>query len=195
MKTSAAGHHPRRQDVLRDYLGRAVTQTPFTELAFAKALALAYSRLVPADDRSFKFALPDEQQDADRYLNALDAIRKRVTRYISGSLHIPIELEEAWVDALPQPYRSQCARALVQRMGFAGVRVRIEAEANGLTDLASVGQLSGDLGMVLQTASRMLDDGVFGPEDAALAPEALEQLNALGAHVLAVAQRIREQCA
>lgn len=196
MKVSKVGQgifpHPRRQDVLLDMLSQAISQTGFSESEFAVSLARRYHELVPQVHQDLPLNLPEESEDAAGYLRAVDALRKRVQRYISGHIHIPAELEEAWVAALPAPYSERCARALVRRYGFLGVAAP-QATASAGDDLACVARVSSQLGGAMQRVSEMLADGKIGPEDAALAPEAIEQLMALQADSAALIERIRRQ--
>lgn len=174
------------------FLREAALRTGLSEAEFAVALVRQYHSLVPEALRRIELPDPNLAPNADAYLRQVDKLRKRVERYCDGGLHLPAELEEAWVSALPQPFGLRCARALVRRMGFLGV------VANGDTiepgeDMASVARISSATGQALEDIAAMLADGSFGPQDIATAPRALERLHDLAASCAGLVERIRRK--
>ncbi|MBK1725699.1 hypothetical protein CKO13_01415 [Halorhodospira neutriphila] len=87
---------------------------------WAEAVDAAYCRLVPRGHRSLP--APDLQhvEGADEWRKLLRAWDQQIRRYVAGERHWPAELEEAWVEALDEPYRSECRRELAQRLGCYG---------------------------------------------------------------------------
>ncbi|MCK5769489.1 hypothetical protein [Algiphilus sp.] len=190
--TSTRGQPPNRQAVLVRHLRDACDETGLDEATFALGLARRYLREVPEDLRTVD--VPDLDDDTVRpqdYLRARGRWYKRVARWADGAT-MPADMEEHWVAELPAPYGERCARDLVRRYGFMGV-LAPEADASTAEDLASVGRVGSDHGRVLQEVSRMLDDGKFGPEDAAIAPNAIAALHDLAADAIGLAARIRDR--
>lgn len=192
---SDVGRRPRRQDVLIGHLRKAIEETGLSESGFAQALVRHYRTLVPDAVRNHDMPdLDDDGQSADEYLHALDRVRKRVNRYCDGGLHLPVELEEAWVAALPAPYGGRCARDMARRYGFLGASAP-DASPGVAEDLASVGRVGEVHGRAQQVVSKMLANGRFGPEDSDIAPEALRLLHDEAANVMSLIALIEERVA
>lgn len=194
--TSADGLPPRLQDVCVAHLELAKQMTPLSDVVFAKHLARAYLQLVPAEMRSIDMpdleAL-DEAGKADAYLAAVDKARKRVNRYMDGSLHFPLELLEAWIAALPAPYGMQCARAIARRFGFLGASVP-DVDAGAVADLSSVSAIADGAAQSTAVMARMLADGRYDVGDAKDAPAAVRALRNQQAQIESVIALICDRC-
>ena len=84
-------------------------------------------------------------------------------RYLDGVVKtLPSDLEDAWVMSLPEPYRSNCERALGRRRGILPIRMdAIETSA----DTVGVGQLMKDFGDLCAAVSPAVADGVIDEKD------------------------------
>lgn len=94
---------------------RMLDSTSLCVRKFSTALAEQYMRLVPVDLRSVPFrwgVTLDDLIKAEKH-NA-----QIVGRYMDGTVKVlPADLEDAWVLALPEPFRSACERDLAARRG------------------------------------------------------------------------------
>lgn len=147
-------HHLRRPDVLTFYLDVALRETSFTLEDFALALAEQVYARIPGHARTIDIELPDARAMSPvEYAKAIGRLRKRVQRYVDGTLHFPCELEEAWSYALPLPYGERCRHELAWRYGFLGV---MSAEADPCPDGEILGRLLSHTGVTTTALARAL---------------------------------------
>lgn len=71
----------------------------------------------------------------------------------------PADLEDAWVMALPEPYRSDCEQALARRRG----RVSVSMPEAGGEDAAAMAQVMARSGELCAAWGQSLQDGVIDP--------------------------------
>ncbi|KFN42323.1 hypothetical protein [Arenimonas oryziterrae] len=132
--------------MIYDITRKMLNATAQNVMTFAMHVAERYLEQVHPDFRQVKFR-EDLVASAKSNAQILD-------RYMKGTVKVlPADLEDAWVDALPEPYRSDCERELAARRGRYSEK-RIEAtahgEAIGLADLATqFGELVTALGPAL----------------------------------------------
>jgi hypothetical protein len=86
---------------------------------------------------------------------------------------MPVDLEESWVAGLAEPYRSDCRRDLAHRYGL----LDVPQPTAQVSDLGAVSRLTRELGEALEAIAPALDNGRFGPEDAAVLPNAIKELD------------------
>lgn len=182
-KQSASGtsetvqvEHATRQDVLVFHLERAVAETSMSYEDFAEAFAQAYVDLVPADARSVAMAPPDrkvldEEQNVPlaasrRVTRELGKLVTRAKRYRDGEIRIPADLEEAWVAALPEPYRKRCRDALVKRHGC--IPAEMPAKTREMADADALGRICYSTAQTIRDMGVALSDGRFDQKDASL---------------------------
>jgi hypothetical protein len=189
--TLGTGHPPRRDAVLVRHYRAVRDETGLREGEFLVALIRAVRELVPEALREGDWPDPDGDMSADQYEALVERVRTRVARWISGAVHMPVWIEEAWVYALPQPYRLACARELARRYGFLGVQAD-PGECDGLEDVQTMSRISERTARVLQDGSRMLKDLRFGPEDLPDAPQAVSNLYDLAAECHSAVQMIQK---
>lgn len=96
---------------------------------------------------------------------------------------MPVDLEESWVAGLTDPHRSACRRDLAYRYGL----LDVPQPSGPASDMGSVSRLTRELGEALEAISPALDNGRFGPEDAAVLPGAIQELD----DVLSAAHALR----
>ncbi len=194
-RSGCGPEHQRRQDVPRYWLQRALDETPFTLDDFAEALAANYCGQVPTHARRLAFEALSTQQPHREYAALLTRMRKTVQRYMDPEgLHMPVEIEEAWVTALPAPYRDHCRHELVWRLGCMGVD-RAAPAPGPADDFRGLAALSSRAADVIDRVSQMLADGQLGPEDRDMAPEALMACRETAAQLLGLADRIEKATA
>lgn len=153
--------------------------------SFSQAVVEQYHALVPAEARLLSF-----RTDGDVF-KAAAANGKKMSRYVSreADIHLPAEIEEAWVHALPEPYRTQCRDDLVRRHGCLPVPLLDDA---GTEDAAGVAQFATDFAGALREIAPAIADGVFDADDL---PYVDAIMNAMDQHVastLALRKRMIE---
>jgi hypothetical protein len=105
---------PPRQSVVYAFTRRMLDETAQDATTFALKVAERYLATTAPDVRQVKLRLGD---GAD-LLKAMDNNGQILRRYMSGEVKtLPADLEDAWVLALPEPYRSECERELAKRRG------------------------------------------------------------------------------
>lgn len=186
--TSGVGRtHVTRVDVLIFHLQRATAETRYSLDDFATAFAAAYHRQVPEHARSLDLTPPVEQGSYADYAKAVGRLRKRVQRYIDGGLHLPTELEEAWVEALPDDYASACRATLARRYGFLAA---VAPDVAACTDGEAVGRVMTQTGHVLSGLSAALADGCIDAADLQRDPHLMDRIRDAQAALESVAARV-----
>lgn len=132
----------------------------FSLAEFSVAVVTAYFAATPASAVNTNLREPCEsnvrQFEKDRANN-----RQIVDRYITGTVKtFPADLEEPWVNSLPDEYKAQALRELAARYGLLAARVRGRTEA-----IASIGDVAADAGAFLQAMAPIVSDGVISAED------------------------------
>lgn len=174
-------HETRSRTVLR-YTREAVAAKALCVLAFSQAVAGSYLAAVQVEDRTLRF-----REDGDTVDSALKAQKHNwqlVDRLIKGaSREFHCDLEEFWVNALPEPFRDNCQRELARRHGFAGSRPLADAASlvsDGLPGMAK------EFGEVMAALAPILADGRVDEQDLPLVRNALQQGTDLVAVWLAI---------
>lgn len=105
---------PPRQSVIYAYTRRMIDESAMKAETFAMHLADQYLAIVADDVRG----VPLKLGDADALGKAKKHNGQIVRRYMDGTVKVmPADLEDAWMLALPEPYRSECERDLAHRRG------------------------------------------------------------------------------
>jgi hypothetical protein len=149
--------------------------------AFAQVVVELYHAAVPTAARDIQFRVGGD------LFKCAAANAQKLRRYMDDDINarLPVDLEEAWVNGLSEPYRNACIRDLARRYGLLAVQA---PGTCAISDMQTVSKLSREFGEALEALSPMLDNGKFGEEDAPLferAARELEELLAAGEGVLA----------
>lgn len=155
---------------------------------WCEALDAAYCDLVPEQHRACK--APDLRSitDAKTYLRSLRSWDQQVRRWVDGDVRMPVDVEEAWVEALADPYRTACKRELARRMGLWGA---IKAEDGPAGDHECWARSLTSFGEITQSMGRILADGCIGPQDEAHLRDLLPQADAMRSHLTSLMERAR----
>lgn len=188
-KTSGAGQpiHHCRQEVLRFYRDRALSETTMTAVDFAEAVAVAYTDIVPEHARSLDLRPPEQAGDVGDYARALSSLDKRIHRYAESAVRFPAELEEAWVKALPEPYRHRCAAELTRRYGFMPV---VAPEAEPMPDGCMMSAVLSEVGEMTRILALALDDGELTIGDFGGPTNVLNEIDDAAAAIASVRARV-----
>lgn len=146
----------------------AALSNSLTVPKFATRVAELYLQRVPALHRVVKFVKMDGSTD-----DLLAAERRNfeiVLHLIKGTTRFPADIEESWIDALPEPYRKDLIRELAQRVGLIGAR---QAELSADDHAANLADVLADAGRIAQALAQAYADGKLTREDAPACQRAL----------------------
>lgn len=175
---------PPRQTVLFAYTRRMLDETATNANTFAMAVAEKHLLRTAADVRTVPFKLGE----GDALLAAMKANGQTLRRYMDGSVKVlPADLEDAWVLALPEPYRSDCERDLAQRRGRCSIALPEPGEAG---EVASLGRLAAEFGQLLEALAPALADGRLCQADLPHARRILEESTDLITAVLRLQRQV-----
>lgn len=133
---------PPRQSVLIGYTRRMLDETATNANSFAMAVAERYLAMVAPDVRT----VPLRLGEGDELFAAMKANGQTLRRYMDGTVKaLPADLEDAWVLALPEPYRSECERDLAKRRGRFSFEVAAHLTGGEFTSIAKVMSETGEL--------------------------------------------------
>lgn len=151
---------PPRSAILYAHTRRMLDTSALCVRKFAMRVAEQYMQLVAPDQRQAKFRWGVTMEDVVR---AEVHNAQILSRYMDGTVKVlPADLEDAWVLALPEPYRHDCERDLCRRRDMLPVRIPGETEAAQMVSLAS---LMGEYGQLLQAIAPALTDGQIDAAD------------------------------
>lgn len=163
-------------------------ETPFTLDLYVEAVANWFCGDVPEHARRVAFKPLSTQAPHMEFAAELGRMRKILQRYMDpDGQHVPMEVEEALVMGMIEPYRSECRHVLVHRLGCLGVDMPSSSGcfADDMQAVADVMSRSAD---VAKRASDMLrTGGGFGPEDAADLPHLVREARNAAARLLGMA--------
>lgn len=150
---------PRSQVVFR-HTARCIRNSGHTDKSFAGLIAESYMRMVAPAERVVQFHVGTDLDSIER-AQARNA--KLIERFINGTVKLPADLEEAWVLALPLPWRDECERELASRYGFLGVR---EPATHLPAELLSVAGVLAEVAHVMEAVAHVTADGCVTAADA-----------------------------
>ena len=174
---------PPRQSVVYGHTRRMLDETGMNANTFAMHVAERYHQLVAPDVRGVPFRLGE----GDDLLAALKNNGQILRRYMDGTVKVlPADLEDAWVMALPAPYRGDCERDLAQRRGTLSVPVPSGDAAKAF----GVAALTTEFGELLQALAPALADGKICERDLPHARRILSESDDLISQVVALRRQI-----
>lgn len=174
---------PPRQAVIFGHTRRMLDETGMNANTFAMHVAERYHQLVAPDVRGVPFRLGA----GDDLLVAMKNNGQILRRYMDGTVKVlPADLEDAWVTALPAPYRGDCERDLAQRRGTLSVPVP-NGEGARAFGLAA---LTREFGELLEAVAPALADGQICEQDLPFARRILSESDDLISQVLALRRQV-----
>ncbi|UZW62740.1 hypothetical protein [Lysobacter enzymogenes] len=177
---------PPRQTVVYGHTRRMLDETATNVNTFAMVVAHAYLALVAPDVRNAKFRLGE----GDALFGAMRNNAQILRRFMDGTVKVlPADVEDAWVTALPEPYRSDCERDLAKRRGRLSVKSLPSGEAGAVV---GVSHLAAEFGQLLEALAPALADGRVTTADIPYAKRILNESDDLIAAVLNVRRQITE---
>ncbi|MEF3081893.1 hypothetical protein V3391_06660 [Luteimonas sp. SMYT11W] len=176
-----------RAAVIFDFTTQAIRNSRHTDASFAAEVAERYMDLVAPHERTTQFHVGT---DAESLVKAGQRNAKLVERFRDGTTKLPADLEEAWVEALPEPYRMDCMRALARRYGFIGARVPEDSTA---AQMLCTGRVAVEFGQAMQAMAELI---ALNPEDPSNLPRverALKEFEDLVGEAVSVKATLREK--
>lgn len=158
--------HEARSACIAHHVNMALRKSPLTERQYGQGVADLYMQRTPLHARSVEF-----HQSRDPYAD--ERANAQLVRRPDGTTRMPVDLEEALVLSLPEPFRSACLRDLAARLDLLAAPRPAAASAQQTVHL---GEMTRDAGEVLIALAPMFQDGRI---DAADAPRAREALDAI----------------
>lgn len=175
-----------RAAVIFEFTTQAIRNSHHTDASFAAEVAERYMALVAPNERTTTFHVGT---DADSIEKAGKRNAKLIERFRDGTTKLPADLEEAWVEALPEPYRTDCARALARRYGFIGARVPSDVVASQMLCTARVAI---EFGHALQAIAEINANGRVDVDDLQRVRRALKECEDLAGEAFTMKATLRQ---
>ena len=100
---------PRSETLARHVREALNTDGRLTERSYAERVMELYHAAVPLHLRRVPFELATTGDAVER---AQRSNAQTIHRFLSGETRMPVDIEEAMIDALPDPIRERCMRAM-----------------------------------------------------------------------------------
>lgn len=171
---------PPRQCVVYAYTRRMLDETATNANTFAMSVAELYLQRTAPDVRTVPFRLGE----GDELIKAMKANGQTLRRYMDGTVKVlPADLEDAWVLALPDPYRSDCERDLASRRDRYSMPHFQSPEGDQVVGL---GELLNEFGRLCEALAPALADGRICEKDLPHAQAILRKSDGVIAAVLGI---------
>ena len=165
--TPAPPSHSTASHVAREFHRRALL-SGMSAVTFAQRLADAYHAATPLPDRVIEL---HAGTTADAQIRAMKQNATTVSRLVGGAIRFPLDLVEAWAEALPDGLALEFRREMARRLGFLGA-----LPPSGAGSTSDVGALAGEFGQTMQALAPLLADGRIDASDCpALVRKALRE--------------------
>lgn len=172
-----------RSQLIAEHVLLAISRSALTERTYAQTVADIYTERTPLHARSVTFAT-----SADPYADS-EANRQTVKRMLDGRVRMAVDIEEALILALPQPYRGRLLAELNDRLGLLAAA---QPQDNPAGQQQQIGELMQHMGDAMRRLAPMLDDGRMDAGDAIHASAALAELDALQASAVTLKSAIHQ---
>lgn len=177
-----------RAQVIHRHVDHYVRHSGAKEHDFADAVAALYQERTPLHLRCVDFHAHAAGGNPYDVLRANGQLLFRMLRP-DGPTRLPVDLEEAVVLSLPEPFRGECQRDLAERLGLLAAALPAPADAPAGQHIKSPCELMRRAADAVERIAPMLEDGRIGPEDAPHFASALAAVNdVMGACVTINAQ-------
>ncbi|SBV37825.1 conserved hypothetical protein [uncultured Stenotrophomonas sp.] len=176
---------PPRQQVVYAHTRRMLDATASNYTSFAMNVAERYLSMVAPDVRQVKLRTGEGVE----LIKAMENNAQVLRRYMDGTVKtLPADLEDAWVMALPEPFRGECERDLARRRGMLAVQMPADDEAAQAVGLA---RLAHEFGELMSALAPALADGKLDATDLPYARRILDESGDLISAVVALRRQVQ----
>lgn len=182
---SAPQFQPTRSQVVFHHTRRMLHDTSLCAESFGMRLTEEYMKLVAPDARQVPLKWGVTGADLVRAKKANGQI---VNRYLNGTVKVfPADLEDAWVRAMPPPYREDLEADLARRRDCLAVKRLADTEEG---EVAGVSTLLKEFGEMVTSLAPALEDGRIDAADLPHAKRILRESDDLIAAVLSIRGKV-----
>lgn len=176
---------PPRQQVVYAHTRRMLDATASNYTSFAMDVAERYLSMVAPDVRQVKLRTGEGVE----LIKAMENNAQVLRRYMDGTVKtLPADLEDAWVMALPEPFRGECERDLARRRGMLAVQMPADDETAQTVGLA---RLAHEFGELMSALAPALADGKLDATDLPYARRILDESDDLISAVVALRRQVQ----
>ncbi len=162
--------HPEpRSAVIFRHTQDAIHNSKLCLRKLATRIAEQYMAEVPQSRRIVAFHVGTTTESL---VKAESANAQLISRFFSGVVKLPADLEEAWVASLPEAIARECRRELVRRHGFLAAET---PTAQAGSEVTSIGELAREFGETMTALAPVLADGRIDGADAQHLKHALKE--------------------
>lgn len=182
---SAPQFLPTRSAVIFHHTRKLLHDTSLCAETFGMRLTEEYMKLVAPDARQVPFRWGVIGADLVRAKKHNGQI---VSRYLSGTVKVfPADLEDAWIRAMPSPYREDLEAELASRRGCLAVKRLPDTEAGEAVGLSA---LAKEFAELVASMAPALADGLIDEADLPFAKRILHESDDLIAAVMSVRRQV-----
>lgn len=164
-----------RSEIIRNHTREALRDSGMPRRKFAATVVEHYHARTLLHERGIEFHAGGDPFEAERANDQL------VGRILNGAVRFPCDLEEAWVQALPDIWRQSLVLSLARRYGLLGASLPPLPTAAADDQMRPVSALLAEVGRAVQSLAPILADGRIDAGDAAQIPDALRKVQDLQA--------------
>ena len=176
---------PPRQQVVYAHTRRMLDATASNYTSFAMDVAERYLSMVAPDVRQVKLRTGEGVE----LIKAMENNAQVLRRYMDGTVKtLPADLEDAWVMALPEPFRGDCERDLARRRRMLAVQMPADDETAQAVGLA---RLAHEFGELMSALAPALADGKLDATDLPYARRILDESDDLISAVVALRRQVQ----
>ena len=176
---------PPRQQVVYAHTRRMLDATASNYTTFAMDVAERYLSMVAPDVRQVKLRTGEGVE----LIKAMENNAQVLRRYMDGTVKtLPADLEDAWVMALPEPFRGECERDLARRRGMLAVQMPADDETAQAVGLA---RLAHEFGELMSALAPALADGKLDATDLPYARRILDESDDLISAAVALRRQVQ----
>ena len=167
----------------------AIAKSGLNIAKFGSRVAENYMATIDPADRTMEFVVAGSGSvEALTYAELRN--REKVDHIIKGVVRFPVDLEEAWVASLPEPFRCDLVRELAKRYGLLGAK-HGDLTAGAL--LANLADVLSDAGQTAVALAPLFLDGKIDDADRPNVPRALAAIERSLADMTSVREQLRAQ--
>lgn len=137
---------PRSKFIAR-FTGNALRQSGLCIRKFSTRVACEYLDRIATHERTVGFHTGNGSTESAFKAEKRNA--QLVQRFLDGTVKFPSDLEESWVDALPEKLRDELIRELAARYGLSATRIPGNESHHPIANLARTLHDAGDLATAL----------------------------------------------